>query len=233
MYVYGKQVALELLKNNKKIEKVILYKNFDDKEILSMLKNRNIKPQFVDKNQLNSLVDGNHQGIIMVIEDYSYYSLDELLESIQKPNPVLLILDHLEDPHNFGAIIRTAEAGGIDGIIIPKDRSVQVNSTVVRTSAGGTNYVPIVRVPNLNNAINKLKVDDYWIIGSDMDGTDYKTIDYNRPIALVVGNEGKGLSRLVRESCDYIVSIPMYGKINSLNASVATGILIYEITRNK
>lgn len=233
MYAYGKQVALELLKSDKKIKKVILYKDFANKEMISMLKKRNITPQFVDKRQLNNLVDGNHQGIIIETEDYDYCELEQVLVSIEKQNPLLLILDHLDDPHNFGAIIRTAEAAGVEGIIIPKARSVQVNPAVIKTSAGGINYIPIIRVSNLNSTIDKLKKEGYWIIGSDMNGVDYKTIDYNRPTALVIGNEGKGLSRLVSESCDYIVSIPMHGKINSLNASVATGILIYEIMRNK
>lgn len=233
MYVYGKQVALELLKSNKKAKKAILYKEFKNKEIISMLKKRNINIEFADKKQLNDFVSGNHQGIIMEIEDYNYLNLDVLLSSIKKENPLLLILDHLDDPHNFGAIIRTAEVAGVDGIIIPKVRSVEVNSTVIKTSAGSINYIPIIKVSNLNNTINNLKEEGFWIIGADMDGIDYKTIDYDRPIALVIGNEGKGLSRLIKESCDYIVSIPMKGKINSLNVSVATGILVYEIIRNR
>jgi len=139
------------------------------------------------------------------------------------------MLDHLEDPHNFGAIIRTCEALGIDGIIIPNDRSVSVNSTVVKTSTGAIYNMPIIRVANLGTTINKLKDLGYWIIGTDMEGTDYTEIDYNMPICLVIGNEGSGISKIVRDNCDFIAKIPMIGKINSLNASVSCGIVLSRI----
>jgi 23S rRNA (guanosine2251-2'-O)-methyltransferase len=139
------------------------------------------------------------------------------------------MLDHLEDPHNFGAIIRTCEALGVDAIIIPKDRNVSVNSTVVKTSAGAIYNMPIVKVTNLVNAIDKLKDSGYWIVGTDMDGEDYTKIDYNAPICLIIGNEGHGMSKIVTDNCDYIAKIPMVGKINSLNASVSCGILLSRI----
>ena len=144
-----------------------------------------------------------------------------------------MILDHLEDPHNFGAIIRTCEAAGVDGIIIPKNRTVEVNSTVMRTSVGALDNVKIAQVTNLKNTINYLKKQGFWIVGTDMDGTDYTKIDYTGKMAIVTGSEGFGMSRIVRESCDFIATIPMKGKVNSLNASVATAIVIYEAIKGR
>lgn len=179
---------------------------------------------------MDDLSKGVHQGIILDVMDYQYTPLNYLLKSDAK---FVVILDHLEDPHNFGAIIRTSEAALVDAIIIPQDREVQVNSTVMKTSAGALAKMNICRVTNLVQTINKLKDDGFWIVGTAMDGTDYRQIDYSGKIALVVGNEGNGMSRLVRESCDFVASIPMRGEINSLNASVATGIMIYEVVRNR
>ena len=219
----------ELLSNSTSINRVFAIgnKNFQDKNIISALQKKNIPIKFVEKFELDKLANGNHQGIMISIPDYEYVSLDELLE---KENPLLVILDHLEDPHNFGAIIRTCEAAGVDGIIIPKDRSVSVNSTVMKTSAGALNNMKICMVTNLNSTIKELKKNGIWIIGTDMvNSVSYTKIDYDIPLALVIGSEGFGISRLVRESCDYIVNIPMVGKVNSLNASVAAGVLIYKI----
>ena len=179
---------------------------------------------------MDDLSKGVHQGIILDVMDYQYTPLNDLLNSDAQ---FVVILDHLEDPHNFGAIIRTSEAALVDAIIIPQDREVQVNSTVMKTSAGALAKMNICRVTNLVQTINKLKDDGFWIVGTAMDGTDYRQIDYSGKIALVVGNEGNGMSRLVRESCDFVASIPMRGEINSLNASVATGIMIYEVVRNR
>ena len=145
----------------------------------------------------------------------------------------VVILDHLEDPHNLGAIIRTCEAAGINGIIIPKDRSVEVNATVIKTSVGAIENIPVSMVTNINYTIQDLKDNGFWIVGTDMDGTDYREIDYKGKIAIIIGNEGNGMSRIVRESCDFIAEIPMFGKVNSLNASVASGIIIYEVVRQK
>ena len=146
----------------------------------------------------------------------------------------MIILDHLEDPHNLGAIIRTAEAAGVDGIILPKDRGVTVNGTVLKTSAGAIYHLPVCQVVNLHQTIDAPKKRGFWIVGTDMTNSqDYREIDYSGKIALIIGNEGTGMSRLVRESCDFIARIPMYGKVNSLNASVAAGIMIYEVIRHK
>ena len=169
----------------------------------------------------------------MEIDDVKTYTYDEIIPNIKKENPVIVMLDHLEDPHNFGAIIRTSEALGVDAIIIPTDRSVKVNSTVVKTSVGAIEYIPIIRVVNLNDTIRKLKEDGYWIIATDMDGEDYTKIDYNMPVCIVIGNEGKGISRMVSENSDIIASIPMKGKINSLNASVSCAIVLSHIMKDR
>lgn len=227
MYVYGKNVAKEILSKKQKINKALLYNNFSDNEIISALKKQNVKIKYLTKDELNKIETGNHQGIILEVDDYKYATLDELTDS------VIVMLDHLEDPHNFGAIIRTCEAAGIKNIIIPKDRSVKVTSSVIKVSVGAIENVKIAVVNNLVNTIKELKQKGYWIIGTDMKGTDYKKIDYSGKIVLVIGNEGKGLSRLTEENCDFIASIPMRGKVNSLNASVAAALIIYEAIRNR
>lgn len=227
MYVYGKNVAKEILSKKQKINKALLYNNFSDNEIISALKKQNVKIKCLTKDELNKIETGNHQGIILEVDDYKYATLDELTDS------VIVMLDHLEDPHNFGAIIRTCEAAGIKNIIIPKDRSVKVTSSVIKVSVGAIENVKIAVVNNLVNTIKELKQKGYWIIGTDMKGTDYKKIDYSGKIVLVIGNEGKGLSRLIEENCDFIASIPMRGKVNSLNASVAAALIIYEAIRNR
>lgn len=228
MHVYGKNVAKELLQNPKTIKKAYIYENFNDEEILDKIKRENISYKFLDKKALDKIEEGNHQGIILDIDDYKYSYLDKLLN-----RDIIVILDHLEDPHNFGAIIRTCEAAGINSIIIPKDRTVKVNATVMKTSAGTLENVDICMVSNIVNAIKALKDNGYWIIGTDMEGTDYRKIDYKGKIAIVIGNEGKGLSRLTEENCDFIAKIPMYGKVNSLNASVAAALVIYEAVMNR
>lgn len=231
MIVYGRNVAFEYLKNYKKdIRKIIIQDEFNDKKLLSALENTKFDVIYKDKRYMDDLSKGVHQGIILDVMDYQYTPLNDLLKSDAQ---FVVILDHLEDPHNFGAIIRTSEAALVDAIIIPQDREVQVNSTVMKTSAGALAKMNICRVTNLVQTINKLKDDGFWIVGTAMDGTDYRQIDYSGKIALVVGNEGNGMSRLVRESCDFVASIPMRGEINSLNASVATGIMIYEVVRNR
>lgn len=219
MYVYGKNVAKDI---KTKIEKAYVVKNFKDKDILSKI---DAPIVYVDKQKLDSMVDGLHQGIVLKIKDYDFYDIQDLTDD------VIVILDHLEDPHNLGAIIRTCEAAGIKDIVIPKDRSVSINSTVMKTSAGCLDRVKIASVTNLVNTINYLKEKGYWVIGTDMIGTDYKDLDYKGKIVIIIGNEGKGMSRLVKESCDFIASIPMHGEVNSLNASVAAAIILFEARR--
>ena len=230
MYVYGKNTVNEYLKKNKKVQKAYIYDNYKDQFIISELQKRNILIKYCTKIELDKLVKGNHQGIILSVPDYKYFDVDFIMN---KENALVIILDHLEDPHNFGAIIRTCEAAGVDLIIIPKDRSVEVNDTVMRVSTGALENIKVSQVTNLNNTINKLKKNGFWIIGTDMLGTDYDKIDYNGKIGIVIGNEGNGMSKLVKESCDFIASIPMNGQVNSLNASVATGIVVFEAVKKR
>lgn len=234
MYIYGKNVAREKLRSGEEILKVYLSRNFHDEEIFDLIREKKIRTTFLDSKVMDKKVDGHHQGIILETSEVKTYSLDNFLESIHDNDRSLVVmLDHLEDPHNFGAIIRTAEALGVDSIIIPNDRSVTVNSTVVKTSAGAISYMKIVRVANLGSTISKLKKNGFWIVGTDMDGEDYSKIDYSSRICLVIGNEGKGISNVVRKNCDFIASIPMSGKINSLNASVSCGIVLSEIVLSR
>ena len=233
MYVYGKNVAKELIKNQRKIKKAYLYKGMVDSALESELLSFGVNINYLDKNGLNKIANGNHQGIVLEISDFKYLSETEMFNNLPL-KPFIIILDHVEDPHNFGAIIRTSEAAGVDYIIIPKDRSVKVNSTVMKTSVGALDNVKIVEVTNLNNTIKKLKKKNVWIVGTDMENSvAYDSIDYKVPIALVIGSEGFGMSNLVKKNCDFIARIPMYGKINSLNASVAAGIMIYEVVRQR
>ncbi len=225
MRVYGKNVAKEVIEKEK-IKKAYISKNFNDREIIENLRENKVQIKFIEKNILDKMEKGNHQGIILEIEDYDYSTLDEI-----EKEDVIIMLDHLEDPHNFGAIIRTVEAAGFKSIIIPKDRSVEVNQTVMKTSVGTIENVKIAKVANLVNTIKELKEKGYWVIGTDMDGEDNKNIDYTGKIVIIIGNEGKGMSRLVKENCDFIASIPMRGKVNSLNASVAAALIIYEAVR--
>lgn len=229
MIVFGKNVAKEVINSKIKINKVFLTKSFDDRGILDFLEKNNIRRVIIDKKEMDFKYKGNHQGIVLDIEDFKYSKLEEVLDK-----DFIVILDHLEDPHNFGAIIRTCESAGVDAIIIPKNRSVEVNSTVMKVSAGALNNQTIVEVNNLASAIEKLKKSGFWVYGTDMtDSEVYTDVKYDSKVVLVIGAEGNGISRLVREKCDFVVNIPMFGKINSLNASVAAGIIIYEVVRQK
>ena len=228
MLVYGRNVALEYLNSNKKIFKAYIQNNFNDYELLNKLKS--IKTITLNKFDMDKKVSGLHQGIILEVEDYKYAQVEDI---ISDNDSLIVMLDHIEDPHNFGAIIRSCEAAGVDGIIIPSDRSVLVNSTVIKTSVGTTEKMKIAKVTNLNNTIKLLKEKGYWIFGTDMNGTDYKTLDYSGKTCIICGNEGSGMSKLVRDNCDFIASIPMRGKVNSLNASVATAIIVFEAIRKR
>ncbi len=222
MLAYGKNVLY--MTNPKEIRKVYVSKMKKDNELFAYLKENKIQYLLVEPNVLDKMCKQNHQGILFERNDFVYSSLESLFDE-----DFIVLLDHLEDPHNFGAIIRTAEAAGVKSIIIPKDRSVEVTDTVMKTSVGTTSNVKIVKVTNLVDAIRKLKEKDFFIYGSAMDGRDMNQIHFSGKIVLVIGNEGKGMSQLVRKNCDEIVSIPMVGKVNSLNASVASGILIYKM----
>ncbi len=178
----------------------------------------------------------NHQGVIAIVPPFEYVEVEDILEyaKIKKEDPFIVILDGIEDVHNLGSIIRTAETAGVHGIIIPKRRAASVNATVVKTSAGAVEYMKIARVNNINETIKYLKNEGIWICGTDMQtNTIYSNQDYKMPIAIVIGSEGSGMSRLTKENCDFIVKIPMKGNINSLNASVSAGIVMYEVVKNR
>ena len=224
MKVFGKNVFNELKDNIKSIKKVYIAKNFNDKEIIKFIQDNKISYSVTDPKNMEGMVEGRPQGIIAVIDDYEYVDYRDMLN-----DNVVVMLDHLEDPHNFGAIIRTCEAAGIKSIIIPKDRSVSVTSTVMKTSAGALEHVNIAMVNNLVNVIDDFKDNGYFVYAADMDGQNYKDVDYANKVLLVIGSEGNGVGRLVKKNCDQILAIPMSGHVNSLNASVAAAILIYGI----
>ena len=227
MLVYGRHVAEEILTSNKKVKKIFLQSGFNDKTLNSLIENSKLPVEILSKNEFSRFAKFSHQGIILDVEDFSYVDLSSFFDI---PNAKIVILDHLEDPHNLGAIIRTCEAAGIDGVVIPKDRAASINSTVMKTSAGAIERVKISKVTNVVRCIDELKENGFCFVFTALsDATDYRDIDYTGKIALVIGNESNGISNSVRKSCDYIAKIPMYGKINSLNASVAAGIMIYEM----
>ena len=230
MLVYGKNVALEYLDSNKKIDKAFIQNNFNDYDIINKIKRMNIRVQTLNKFDMDKKVSGLHQGIILNVEDYKY---TDIYDIISDEDSLLVMLDHIEDPHNFGAIIRSCEAAGVNGIIIPSDRSVEVNATVIKTSVGTTEKMKIARVTNLNSTIKLLKDKGYWIFGTDMDGTDYTKLDYKGKTCIICGNEGSGMSKLTKENCDFIASIPMKGEVNSLNASVATAVIVFEAVKQR
>ena len=191
----------------------------------------------MERNKLNQIAQTpNNQGVIAIVPPYDYCEVEDILEEAKRKDemPFILILDGIEDPHNLGSIIRTAETAGVHGIIIPKRRAASVNSTVSKVSAGAVEYMKIARVNNINETIRYLKEQDVWICGTDMDtNTIYTKQDYKMPIAIVIGSEGFGMSRLVKENCDFLVKIPMKGKITSLNAAVSAGIIMYEVVKNR
>lgn len=221
-YIYGLNTVKEALKGSR-IKKVFINRNCKLKDDIV---SKHMDYEIVDNAKLDKLSRcGNHQGIVALCEDYRLFELKDI---VKENDGLLIILDGITDPHNFGAIIRTCEAGGIDGIIYKKNNSAKINDTVAKVASGALEYMKLVEVTNLNSTINKLKDLGYWIIGtSDKAEKDYTSLDYKGNIAIVIGSEGKGISRLVKENCDYLVSLPIKGHVNSLNASVATGIFIY------
>lgn len=229
--VYGKNVVLNLLKKNKEIVFLYIQKSRNDDDVLYLAKKNNVNYKIVDRKVLDNLVNGNHQGYVARIKEYTIYTIEEIIESIpQGKQPLLVALDGLEDPHNLGAILRTAACVGVDGVIFEKNRSVSLNSTVAKVSVGAIDIVKVARVTNLVQTLNKLKNEGYWVIGTDVkDAVDYRSVDYDMPVVLVIGSEGKGMRRLVKENCDIKVMLPMESDIGSLNASVACAVLLYQI----
>ena len=231
MLVYGKNVAREILSKNTTVKKVYLKEGFNNEEILNLIKQNNNKVIYKTSEELDRLVNETNQGIVIDIEDYHYKYFEDLKEDDDAK--FVVILDHIEDPRNFGAIIRTCECAGVDYIVIPNKRSVEVTAAVFKSSSGAAVHQKICKVANLHNTVEKLKKNGFWVIGTDANGEDYTKINYSGKIAVIIGSEGKGLQPLLRKSCDQIASIPLKGKINSLNASVAAGIIIYEISKSK
>lgn len=238
--IEGRNAVIEALRSNGTIEQIWVAKG-DTKGsinvILALAKEKGIVVKEVDRRKIEQVSEtGNHQGVIAYISPYKYYDIKDILDYAKSKGekPFILILDEIEDPHNFGAIIRTAEVCGVHGIVIPKRRNVGVTATVYKSSAGAIEYMKIAKVSNINNAIEELKEEGIWVYGADMNTESfcYET-DLTGSIALVIGSEGKGISKLTREKCDVIVKVPMIGKITSLNASVAGGILMYEILKQR
>lgn len=237
--IIGRNAVNEALSSERPIENILVGKNSKSGAIVAIIakaKKSDIVVKEVDTKKLDFMTGNqNHQGIVAIASVKEYSTVEEILSYAQEKNepPFIIILDEIEDPHNLGAIIRTAECCGAHGVIIKKRHSAGLSYSVSKASAGAVEYVKVARVTNISQTIDDLKEKGVWIYGADMNGEDYTKCDFSGPLALVIGNEGKGISRLVREKCDYIVSLPLKGKINSLNASVATGILAYKIAEKR
>ena len=237
--IVGRQPVLEALRSGQEINKILVAKGPRQgsiREIFALARDQAIVVQEVERSVLDTLSEStNHQGVLAQMAGVSYLELDELLAKPKDANwaPFLILLDGVQDPHNLGSIIRSGEAMGIDGVIIPKRRAAPVTQTVMKSSAGAANYLPVCRVGNLAATIDLLKKAGYWIVGADMEGDTCFAQDLTGPLALVIGGEGSGLSRLVKDKCDFLTSVPMRGEINSLNASVAAGILVFEVVRQR
>jgi 23S rRNA (guanosine2251-2'-O)-methyltransferase len=239
-WIAGKNPILEALRANHPINKIWIGEHSGQgsmKEVITQAKEQNIIVQFVPKKKLDQLANGlSHQGVLASIAAYAYAELDSLFEVAQERNedPFFLILDEIEDPHNLGSILRTADAAGVHGVIIPKRRAVGLTGTVAKASAGAVQYVPVARVTNIAQTIDGLKERGVWIAGTDAKAKeDYRMANFDLPLGLVIGSEGKGIGRLVLEKCDFTVKLPLLGKITSLNASVAASILMYEVHRRR
>lgn len=232
-YIYGKNVVKQRILNHKKIHQLLLSKTHPAKEFIELAKEAHIPVRYCDDKEL-SKYEGNHQGVIAEIDDYKVFTLEEVLSTLSE-DATIVLLDGLEDPHNLGAILRTADAGKVDAIVIPKHGSVQLNGTVAKVSTGAIETVKTISVVNMTQAIETLKKHKFWVYGSEFaeNAVDYRSIKYQGRVALVVGSEGRGISRLVLKNCDQVIKIPMYGEINSLNASVSAALLIYEVLNQR
>lgn len=232
----GRNAVTEALKSDREIDTLILMRNNNNpalSRLASMAKEKGAVVKEVDSKKLDFMCGGaNHQGVAAYVAAHEYSSVGDILAYAEEKGekPFIVVCDEIEDPHNLGAIIRTAECAGVHGVIIPKRRSASLNFTVGKTSAGALEYMRVARVSNLASTLDELKEKGCWVYGADMDGTDYKKTDFSGAVVLVIGSEGKGIGKLIRQKCDAIVSLPMKGNINSLNASVAAGILMYEIS---
>ncbi|HHY82525.1 MAG TPA: 23S rRNA (guanosine(2251)-2'-O)-methyltransferase RlmB [Clostridiales bacterium] len=237
--IEGKNPVLEALRSGRTIEKLLIARGSSEgpiREIVKRARDNGVVIQEVDRQRLDEISEsGAQQGVIAFVTPYKYVEVDEIIQHAKErdEDPFLIILDEITDPHNFGAIIRTAECSGAHGVIIPKRRSVGLTPAVIKASAGAVEYMPVAKVTNLSRLLEDLKKQGIWIAGADLEGSEFTCQDLTGPIALVIGSEGHGISRLVKEKCDFLIKIPLMGKIESLNASVAAGILMYEVVRQR
>ncbi|QVK21493.1 23S rRNA (guanosine(2251)-2'-O)-methyltransferase RlmB [Mycoplasmatota bacterium] len=233
--IFGRNVVLNAVEANRKFFEIyVSYQSLQTcEDVLKYANDRHVKINILSRKEMDlKFPNDKHQGIVAFVEDYQYFDLDKIIEN--NDSPFLVILDGLEDPHNLGAILRTADATNVDCVIIPKNRSVGLNSTVAKVSTGAIEHVPVAQVTNLTQTIKKIKEHGIWVVGADTDSEmKYNEIDGNMRIALVIGSEGKGISRLVKEQCDYLVNIPMNGHVNSLNASVSAALLMYQVFNDR
>ena len=237
--IEGRNPVIEAIKSDREIDKILIANSAKEgsiKKIIGMAKDKNIIIQYVDKHKLDEVsTSHSHQGVIAYASEYKYYELDELIDLAKNKDedPFFIILDEITDPHNLGSIIRTADAVGAHGVIIPKRRSVHITPVVAKASAGAVEYMPVCKVTNIVNTIKRLKEEGLWIAAADMDGETFYKQNLTGPLGVVIGSEGFGISRLVKQNCDFIVKMPMIGNVTSLNASVAGGILLNEIFRQR
>lgn len=236
MIIEGRNAVLESLKGDVTIDRIYILRGYTHQDVITRIKNSGVSYQFVDKPALDRMSkSNNHQGIIAAISDYKYVSVEQIIEQAYRKGeqPLILILDGIEDPHNLGNIIRTAECMGVDGIIIPKNRASSVNETVIRVSAGAAAHIKICKVTNINHEIELLKGKGFWIFACELGGVNVMNTNMNGPIAIVMGGENTGVRNLTLKLCDGVVTIPMFGKTNSLNVATATAMILYEVNRQR
>lgn len=238
-YIIGRNTVLEALRSERDINKIWIAEGSQKgqmQQIIGIAKERQVLVQFVPKKKIDQMSEGNHQGVVAQVAAYAYAELDDLFARAEERNeaPFFLLLDEIEDPHNLGSIMRTADAVGVHGIIIPKRRAVGLTATVAKLSTGAIEYIPVARVTNMARAIDEIKERGVWIVGTDAKGNqDFRSMDGGMPIGLVIGSEGKGMGRLIKDKCDFLIRLPMTGHVTSLNASVAAGLLMYEVYRKR
>nr|WP_017553266.1 23S rRNA (guanosine(2251)-2'-O)-methyltransferase RlmB [Heyndrickxia coagulans] len=238
-YIAGKNPVLEALRAGREINKIWIAEGSQKgatKQVMELARERKVAVQFVPKKRIDQVADEAHQGVLALVAAYRYAETGDMFKLAKERNehPFILILDELEDPHNLGSILRTADAVGAHGVIIPKRRSVALTATVAKASTGAIEHIPVARVTNLSQTIAGLKQQGLWIAGTDASGTtDYRQMDADLPLGLVIGSEGRGMSRIVKEACDFLIRLPMAGHVTSLNASVAAGLLMYEVYRKR
>ncbi len=237
MKIEGRNSVYELLKTDKEIDKILVQKDLKDeasKRLINVVKSHKVKIQLVDKYVIDKESESKRsQGFIAFVSDYKYFDLADIIDGAKDKDGFIVVLNEILDPHNLGSIIRVCECAGVDGIVISKDRSASVSDTVMRISEGALNHIKVARVVNINNAIKDLKDNGYWVYGAEMGGGEMYKTDLTGKIAIVIGGEDSGVKSLTKKNCDGIISIPMFGKVNSLNASVACGVVVYEAVRQR